>query len=95
MTALFADLPEATRNTVEIAMRAAFWPQSPEADPAALRRRRRGDRRSPTLPRRQLLREAAREGLDRTSRGRTASRRAGTEADYASASSSSSASSSG
>jgi len=27
MTALFADLPEATRNSVEIAMRASFWPR--------------------------------------------------------------------
>jgi len=64
MTALFADLPEATRNTVEIAMRAAFWPRV----------------RKPILPRfaagdiegaaaeqaeAELLRQAAKGGLDR------------------------------
>jgi DNA polymerase-3 subunit alpha len=64
MTALFADLPEATRNTVEIAMRAAFWPRV----------------RKPILPRfaggdtdaavaehaeAELLRQAAKDGLDR------------------------------
>jgi DNA polymerase-3 subunit alpha len=64
MTALFADLPEATRNTVEIALRAAFWPQvrrpilprfaGGDADPDA------ADQAEAAL-----LRDAARAGLDK------------------------------
>ena len=38
MAALFADLPEAIANTVEIAQRCAFRPRTREADPAALHR---------------------------------------------------------
>ena len=36
MAALFADLPEAIANTVEIAQRCAFRPRTDAADPAAL-----------------------------------------------------------
>ena len=52
MTALFADLPEATRNTVEIAMRCRVLAAGAEADPAALRRRRGRCRDAPSGPRR-------------------------------------------
>ncbi|HET7714433.1 MAG TPA: DNA polymerase III subunit alpha [Bauldia sp.] len=64
MTALFADLPEATRNSVEIAMRAAFWPQvrkpilprfaGGDTDPGAAERAEAD-----------LLRRMAKEGLAR------------------------------
>ena len=40
MAALFADLPEAIDNTVEIARRCSYYPEDPQPDPAALRRRR-------------------------------------------------------
>ena len=46
MMELFADLPEATEASVEIAMRCAYRPLDAKADPAALfRRRRSGGRR--------------------------------------------------
>ena len=38
MCALFADLPEALENTVEIARRCAFCRRQAQADPAELRR---------------------------------------------------------
>ena len=41
MAELFADLPEALANTIEIAKRCAFRPKGKQADPAALRRRLR------------------------------------------------------
>ena len=39
MAALFADLPEAIDNTVEIARRCSYYPKTPQPDPAALYRR--------------------------------------------------------
>jgi DNA polymerase-3 subunit alpha len=64
MTTLFADLPEATQNTVEIAMRAAFWPRvrkpilprfaGGDADPQAAEQAEA-----------ELLGQMARDGLDR------------------------------
>ena len=40
MAALFADLPEALDNTVEIALRCSYYPKNRKPDPAALHRRR-------------------------------------------------------
>ncbi|MCB1500376.1 MAG: DNA polymerase III subunit alpha, partial [Bauldia sp.] len=64
MTALFADLPEATQNTVEVAMRCAYWPRvrkpilprfaGGDADPEAAERAEA-----------ELLAGMARDGLDR------------------------------
>ena len=65
MTALVADLPEATRNTVEIAMRAAFWPQVRKP---ILPRFAGGDAADPESADRAeaaLLRDAALQGLDK------------------------------
>jgi len=45
MAELFADLPEALANTIEIAKRCAFPAQGAQADPAPLRARRAGDER--------------------------------------------------
>jgi DNA polymerase III alpha subunit len=44
MVELFGDLPEAVENTVEIAKALFLFPADPQADPAALRRRREGCR---------------------------------------------------
>ena len=38
MAELFADLPEAIDNTVEIARRCSYYPEEPQSDPAALHR---------------------------------------------------------
>jgi DNA polymerase-3 subunit alpha len=64
MTALFADLPEATRNTVEIAMRAAFWPRVRKP---ILPRFAGGDADATAaeLAEAELLRQSAKDGLDR------------------------------
>ena len=51
MAELFADLPEAVENTVEIARRCAYRPTQAQADPAALRRERgRGAARARPAP---------------------------------------------
>ena len=64
MTALFADLPEATRNTVEIAMRCAYWPRVRKP---ILPRFAGGDADPETAERAEaeLLAGMAREGLER------------------------------
>ncbi len=64
MTALFADLPEATRNTVEIAMRAAFWPRTRKP---ILPRFAGGDADAETAEKAEaeLLRQQAKDGLAR------------------------------
>jgi DNA polymerase III alpha subunit len=50
MAALFADLPEALENTVEIAQRCALRARTQRADPAAFRRGRGGGA-APQAPR--------------------------------------------
>ena len=58
MAALFADLPEALENTVEIAMRCSYFPQTRKPDPAALHGRsgRSAKRRLQPRPRRWRVR---------------------------------------
>ena len=76
MAALFADLPEALDNTVEIAQRCAFRPQGRKPDPAALRP---GDdaasRGRAIAPEAAELRAPGRGGPARAARRRAARRR--------------------
>ncbi len=54
MAELFADLPEAIENTVEIAQRCAFRPEEAQADPAAVRAGIRPRRRRTNCARRRM-----------------------------------------
>ena len=85
MAALFADLPEALANTIEIAKRCAFRPQGPQADPAALRRRRRrGASEAEQLARSRppSCKRQAEDGLERAARRDAAGADGFTREDY-------------
>ena len=83
MAEVFADLPEALDNTIEIAKRCAFRPQGPQADPAALRRRRpRGERGGAVAPRSRGAAPPGRAGSRRAARRRRRAPKALRVADY-------------
>ena len=64
MAALFADLPEAIDNTIEIARRCSFYPKNAQPDPAALHRRDGADAEAALKAEAAELRRQAHEGLD-------------------------------